>query len=269
MAYRTGDVRAARSLRPEKSNAKAAAKSPERKRMNHGYVISDLHMFAHRSVAGEWMDRMLAAAEQADFFVLNGDIFDFRWSKFRSLDETADAAAEWLRSFVTRRPQCKFFYILGNHDGLQCLAERLDAISDQAENLEWRPACLRLGDSLFLHGDLAWGADGSGLLTRELLPKTRRRGHTMNLAYRALVAMRLHRLPAVFHTPERCADRIMRQLEAAPRGLRQGLTDVYFGHTHATFSNYKRHGIRFHNTGAAIRGLDCNLIRARTRRSDP
>ena len=45
-----------------------------------GYVVSDLHLLTRRTAAGSHRSRLTTAAAAADYFVLNGDIFDFRWS---------------------------------------------------------------------------------------------------------------------------------------------------------------------------------------------
>ena len=122
--------------------------------MRTGFVISDLHLFARWSQAGTYMDRIMRAAARADVFVLNGDIFDFRWTTYPTTEDSVDAAVEWLKSLAAAHPHCRFIYILGNHDGFRLFADRLDRLAAELPNLECHPSHVHLGRALFLHGDL-------------------------------------------------------------------------------------------------------------------
>ena len=42
--------------------------------------------------------------------------------------------------------------------------------------------------------------------------------------------------------------------------MTRGITDIYFGHTHLAFSDFRYEHLTFHNTGSAIRGLQCNML---------
>ena len=171
--------------------------------MSDGYVISDLHLFTRRTVADAYRDDMHAAAARADFFVLNGDIFDFRWTTLPDIDETVAAALAWLGDFASRFPRCRFFYVLGNHDGIQPLADRLGDLAAATPNLEWSPSHVRVGRALFLHGDLPLHNGGTQPFTR-LLPATdKKKGRAWNLGYHAFVALRLHRWAAKVHGKQR------------------------------------------------------------------
>ncbi len=232
--------------------------------MASGHVISDLHLFAHRSVADSYMRDIRRAAAESDFFVLNGDIFDFRWSTLPTVDDSLDAADTWLRALVTNHPQCRFFYTLGNHDCYEPFIERLDALATETLNLQWHPSHLRLGTALFLHGDLPLAPRGSDRAARTFHPALGRNGRTLRMLYRLFVAFRGHRLLASLHQPRPCAKRIARWLRADVTGLAEGVTDVYFGHTHFAFSDFDYDGLRFHNTGSAIRGLSNRMLEVRT-----
>ena len=230
--------------------------------VTHGYVISDLHLFARRSSAERLLDGMRNAAERADFLVLNGDIFDFRWSTLGSHERTLSAAVGWLRELAEDHSRCRIFFIMGNHDGLTCFARRLEPLAEELANFDWHPTHLRVGQSLFFHGDLpldrrpAW-------FERTFTPAERARGKTLNLAYECFVATRMHRPLTAMHTPRRSARRIVRSLAHPGGELADGVTDVYFGHTHRAFSDYQYGGMSFHNTGAAVRGLRSTLLKVR------
>ncbi len=50
-------------------------------------------------------------------------------------------------------------------------------------------------------------------------------------------------------------------MDREPTGIAEGVTDVYFGHTHLDFVDYEYGGVRFHNTGSSIRGLRSRVLR--------
>ncbi|MHC4202208.1 MAG: metallophosphoesterase, partial [Planctomycetota bacterium] len=143
-------------------------RAPAKDSVRSGHVISDLHMFAPWSVADRHMDEFHAAAARSDFIVLNGDIFDFRWAALPTVADAVAAAVEWLRAFVAGHPGCRFFYVLGNHDGHPLFAERLAALAEGEGNLEWHASHLRLGDNLFVHGDLPLQYPGKDPFARTL-----------------------------------------------------------------------------------------------------
>lgn len=233
--------------------------------MEHGYVISDLHIFAKRSLADDHLDAMRAAASQADFFVLNGDIFDFRWTTLDTAEETAEAALDWLESFAQRHPRCQIFYVLGNHDSWELFTSHLDELAEDQPNFQWFPSHVRIGSALFLHGDLPLGMKRRRPFHRHLPTRNRERGNVLHACYDAIVYTGLHRLPGRWYWRRRCAKRFLRALKRDRNGLADDLTDIYFGHTHNVFCDYSFGGLVFHNTGSAIQGLESNLLRVRTR----
>ena len=64
--------------------------------MSRGLVISDLHLFSPRSEAAELWGRIADDHPDAEILVLNGDIFDFRWSRLPDEESTIASAVEWL-----------------------------------------------------------------------------------------------------------------------------------------------------------------------------
>lgn len=223
--------------------------------MESGYVVSDLHLFTGRSVAEEHMGQLHAAADEADFFVLNGDTVDFRWSVLPTTQQTIDAADEWIRELTGRHPKCRFVLILGNHDNVVSLADHLTALADELDNFDWHSSHVRIGTALFLHGDLVRNGSGKGLSNRPLDRAKYHAGAVLHLCYDLAIALRLHLLYSLIHRPKRFAKRILQALRTEPNGLGDALTDVYFGHTHIPLHDYRVGGLTFHNTGSAVRGL--------------
>ncbi|MHC4561436.1 MAG: metallophosphoesterase family protein [Planctomycetota bacterium] len=229
-------------------------------KLQHGHVVSDLHLFTHRSDAADYVRAISSAANGADFLVLNGDIVDFHWTTLQSLNDTAHAAVDWLASFILASPNCQFFYVMGNHDRFDFFADHLQALAGLAINFHWHPTHVRIGRCLFLHGDLALDAGCDDPFNEGVWPAEPMRGRASHLGYRAIVAARAHRVTHPLYPPRRCARRIVKCLRDQHPQLTRGLTDVYFGHTHRTFANFAYRGIHFHNTGATVRHMHCRLL---------
>ena len=232
----------------------------------HNYFVSDLHMFSRRSQAAAHQATIHAAADRAKTFVLGGDVFDFRWSTLGSVDETVDRAIGWLDELVASHRQCDFHFVLGNHDFNRRFLTALDTYSIAAPNLSVHHYYLRLGKSVFLHGDVA---DKPGLCPEKL---RHRREHWLrdetrspfrHMLYDLAVHANLHRVAGrVVHPRWRVATRIWHYLNHIGHGAPSGLEHVYFGHTHESLANYRYGGLTFHNGGAPMAGLDFRIVEA-------
>ncbi len=133
-----------------------------------GITASDLHLFSDYTVTQQMMPRIHAAAERADIFVLNGDIFEFNFpSKGLSQDDVLERAISWLREFARAHPHTQIHFVLGNHDGVHCpenpqrdFPTRLRMLETELQNTgagnfhfhaeSFMPAA----NALFTHGDL-------------------------------------------------------------------------------------------------------------------
>lgn len=231
---------------------------------NPGYFVSDLHLFSRRSQAARHETALHAAARKSDALVLGGDIFDFRWSTLSSTEATVAAAIRWLDELVSAHKQCEFHYVLGNHDANQRFVAALHAYSKTVRNLSYHPYFLRMGGSVFLHGDVA---DRPRICPdrlrkrREHWGKDERRGEVRNLLYDLAVNVRLHKLCGkVVHPRKRVASRIVSYLHRVGAGPMQGVEHIYFGHTHDALSHYRHEHVTFHNSGAPIAGLQFRIV---------
>ena len=231
--------------------------------MRHGYTVSDLHLFTHWSTAGREMPGIVAAARRADFLVLNGDIFDFRWSTFPTLERTVSAAAGWLDELAAECPRCQLVYLMGNHDRMAAMTGPLAKLAARRGNFLWHSSHLQIHGALFLHGDLALRADQVNPFQRTLRQKQWKPGPAARMIYRSLTRARVQCLAKGFNPPRRCARRILRSLAQHGSPTQQIVRDVYFGHTHRPFRDFEYKGVRFHNTGAAVRGLRMDLLEIR------
>jgi UDP-2,3-diacylglucosamine hydrolase len=199
----------------------------------------------------------------ANLVVLNGDIFDFRWSRLRDLETTVAAALDWLRELSNAYPKCQIHYVLGNHDCLACFREGLSALASTSARLHWHEHGLRLGNALFLHGDCTDEPMDSLALCRYRVrwENDRQRGAFAAAAYLAADRLGITRLTIARHFPRRqTVERLVHHLDQAWPDWRNTTRNCYFGHTHLPFSNYRHDGVAFHNTGSAIRGMAFNPI---------
>lgn len=223
-------------------------------RMPSVCFVSDLHMFARRSSAEMHLEQLVEAANQSDVCVLGGDIFDFRWSILPSEEATAAAAVEWLREFNRRTNSCVVHFLMGNHDDHPLLIRHLPELAEEAETFEWSRFFYRLGNTMFLHGDVA-----DRTMTAACLEKQRqqfhhgRRSEMHHRLYDMAIKAQLHRVapPAVYPRKKVCK-RILAYLEQIGQGPRTGIEHVCFGHTHRPIDSYRLENVTFHNCGAPI-----------------
>ncbi len=231
--------------------------------MSH-YFVSDLHLFARRSQADKYMSQMEAAAEEAGFFVLGGDIFDFKWSTLPSFDATVEAAIQWLDRLVERCPRTQFHFLLGNHDSHPRFVERLSEWAKGQPRFEWHHEYLRLGNAIFLHGDVV----DRPMTTQQLLAHRQRASHRkrirsrgMHQLYDLAITARLHVMAAwAVHRKDRVADRILYYLNSIGEGPESGVSQVFFGHTHVPLRAYQYGGLTFQNGGAPMRGIPFAIL---------
>ena len=236
--------------------------------MGKCYFVSDLPLFANRSKAWKHLDDMIHAASRAENFVLGGDIFDFRWARTKNHKHTIDNAVTWLRGLIRSCPRCHFHFVLGNHDFHQALIDRLDNLARELPNFSWNRYYVRLGNSMFLHGDVADREEHNAESLADMRQQWlygRRRGPFLSRLYDVVVLTRLHKpVPHLVYTKRVVARRIMSYLEQIGQGPAAGVSNVYFGHTHKHMTNYAYGGLVFHSGGAPIKGLKFRILEAVT-----
>jgi UDP-2,3-diacylglucosamine pyrophosphatase LpxH len=231
------------------------------------YFVSDLHLFANRSKAENYLGDMLKAASHANYFVLGGDIFDFCWARTKSHSHTVKKAVAWLRALVEPRPGCEFHYVLGNHDYHQEFVTELAKLDRSLPNFSWHRFYVRLGNNVFLHGDVADRENPNArslAAAREEWLDAPRRGPFLSRLYDVVVLTRLHKpVTHLAFSKRTVARRILKYLEEIGQGPTAGVKNVYFGHTHKQVRSYRQGGIAFHNGGVAIKGMKFRIVEAR------
>jgi UDP-2,3-diacylglucosamine pyrophosphatase LpxH len=226
-----------------------------------GIALSDLHLFAHRSAGRECFDSLKPRLAAADVVVLNGDIFDFRWSTLPDASATTLGAREWLQQLCAAFPQCNFHYVIGNHDCPAFFRAELAKLAASVPRFHWHENGVRIGRAVFVHGDCTHRRMDPPALRRFRADwdNDRRHGLLRAKAYVAVDRAGITRLAHQCWFPRNVTvARVAHYLDHALPHWREHATDCYFGHTHLPFTDHRHEGIRYHNTGSGIRGMGFN-----------
>ena len=226
--------------------------------LRQGLVISDLHLFSPRSNAEAQLRRIKRHLERIDTLVLNGDTFDFRWSMYPNEKLSIRAALVWLERLAVMFAGRRVHYIFGNHDGLGSFRTEIEAFVRDSTVVKLHELNLRLGRSLFFHGDCAIPAMTSLRLAayRDAWSRDRPCGPVSSGLYAIAASTGAGKLLHQYYFPRRATiRRVSRYLDEVLPAWRQETVDCFFGHTHLPFRNHYDGDVRFHNTGSAIRGM--------------
>lgn len=195
--------------------------------------------------------------------MLGGDIFDFRWSTLPSLEASIEAAIRWLENLTSPNSDCDFQYVLGNHDFNIPFMERLDKFADSTANFTWHRYFHRIGDCMFLHGDVAdGGVSHEELIAARANSHREKQPHAVqHYLYDFAVKLRAHKAVAKsMNRKQKVASRIYTYLQDIGHDAVNGLKHVYFGHTHVPMGAFEYEGLKFHNGGAPIKFMDFRIL---------
>ena len=233
--------------------------------MKSAYVVSDLHMFCKRSQWEQHIPNIHKAAAEAELFVFNGDSVDFKWTSLPSITETIEAATAFFDDLSTRYPDCHFHVNLGNHDFVAGFIRALDAISQFKVNFSWHPYYLRVGSTLFLHGDVANRKMNHHQLQRYRATwrHHKKQGNLKNRLWDAAFRAKAHLAISRLAFPqERTLKRVHSYLHDIGHTHDHGVRAVYFGHTHQPVDGRQYDGVTYHNGGAPMPGINFALLKA-------
>ena len=215
-----------------------------------GITVSDLHLFTGRCAFKSYEEEFYSSLIDKDVLVLNGDIIDFKWSKYKSFNETAEKASEWLEGLSKRVPN--LIYILGNHDRMQEFYSYLEVVKLKCRNFDWDASGKIVGDSLFFHGDLPDLPEN--LLNRDPEKLEKRKGKTANGLYKAVVKSHLIRTTNIFNKPLKTCKMLHEYAKAYE------VKKVFTGHTHTPYNAVEFQGRTYYNTGSAVQNMKFNPI---------
>ena len=231
--------------------------------MGRGAVISDLHLLTNRTTASSYMPAIRKAASESRLFILNGDIFDFCWSRHDGLEASVEAAVDWVEALVHEFPRCTFVFMAGNHDSVPAYVQRMVELSENISNLFWEDYFVQLGSRIFLHGDVfhAGGSRHALDVYRSKWSNPLIKHPLFHGLYWATSKSGAQLLILPFLFKRHCAERITQYFEETISVERlAGLSDVYFGHVHRSFEDFSYKRLMFHNTGAALYTMKLRVI---------
>jgi UDP-2,3-diacylglucosamine pyrophosphatase LpxH len=218
--------------------------------------VSDLHLMSQRSTAEVHRHAIATAIADADVCIWGGDLFDFRWSRVRGESASVDAALRWLDQWHRDFPDTHFVYLNGNHDEHAVFRTRLLEWASQHDRFDAGGECLRIGETLFLHGDVIQGDGSSDAFARyrqSWQAKPVASGLSSHL-YQVAVSARVHKAAAMAaHRRRSTCARLLRWLRTMPREQTDGISQIVFGHTHRHLHGYHHGGVQFFNPGATVR----------------
>lgn len=169
---------------------------------------------------------------------------------------------------VEKAPHCQFYFILGNHDCGELFVSALETLAVELSNLEWHPYYVRLGTSLFLHGDVAnrkMNAQDLEVYRNGWLHE-KQRGEYQNRMHDWVFKFRLHKAVArTFFPTNRTLLRIQHYLNDIDCGEGSEVLTYFFGHTHVLLENIEFNGQHFNNGGAPMPGLDFKILHTEVR----
>lgn len=233
--------------------------SSEFSHLRQGIFLSDLHLFSPRSRPTGIQEELTAFREPDQFIVLGGDIFDFRWSDKGGLGPTLQAAVAWLRELRNATGDCQLIFLAGNHDCHPQFLEQLELLARELPRFVWSEHWIQLADCLFLHGDIL----EADLCVHQLAEYRQKFHHaedqskTLHRSYDLAVAMRIHKIiPTIRHRPTKTCLRLLEFLNAFPKGERERIQRVFFGHTHQPILGAEHGGVTFYNPGAALKHMN-------------
>jgi len=228
---------------------------------NVGFVISDLHIFSYASLYERYLPMLEDAASRYKIVVLNGDTFDFKRSRYANNAETSKAAVEWLGSLCVRNPDTSFYFLIGNHDCNHSFIDELILLEKRCSNLHVSHDVLQIGSSIFIHGDVCDLPRGSIDLDRLRERYSSQERSVGSIVFAQIVTyLRLNVVEYIRHSRADLASRILDYLKRKYPEKLSGTERIYFGHTHVPFTDLSVSGIKFSNTGSAIRGLAMNAL---------
>jgi predicted phosphodiesterase len=226
--------------------------------LRQGLVISDLHLFSPRSNAEAQLRRIKRHLERIDTLVLNGDTFDFRWSMYPSERASIRAALVWLERLAVQFDGRKVHYIFGNRDRIRSFRPLIEEFAARSRVVTLHDSSVRLGHSLFVQGDCSIPLMNEAKLEayRDIWRKDRPYGPVNSGLCAIAASTGMGKLLHQYYFPRQATvRRVSHFMDEVSPGWRRGTVDCFFGHTHMPFRNHVAEGIRFHNTGSAIRGM--------------
>jgi len=218
--------------------------------------VSDLHLFSNRCSVTEHQGLIESCIDQAEICIWGGDLFDFRWSRLEDEATSVSQALNWLNQWYERFPEKHFVYLHGNHDAHGAFSDALIQWAADRSRFECDLDCMRIKDTLFLHGDVIEGKGNLDAFAeyRGRWQKKRVASRVASGFYDVAIAARAHKAAAMAaHRRKATCLQLLHWMHRQPAEATEGIRRIVFGHTHRRLDGYRLDGIEFFNGGATIR----------------
>jgi UDP-2,3-diacylglucosamine pyrophosphatase LpxH len=228
-------------------------------------TLSDLHIGAPYSDPFRDWDAIDAELQKATDIVLNGDIFDFmhfgqwKWGFWK--DETylndrvtrlLDRAEFFIEAMLETYPQARIHYVLGNHDQLDALYQRMEHMAERYPGrFTVTKKHLVIGDIRFTHGDREIHHNGTERTLDTVTVKSDD-GEKIDRIGQVVGCGAAVFSPMLMPIKKTIAA-LVKSLDAEAQAEEQPIRHVCFGHIHTpyTITNYPAGDLHIHITGYA------------------
>jgi UDP-2,3-diacylglucosamine pyrophosphatase LpxH len=214
--------------------------------------------------------------KKIDYLVINGDAVELDWGSYYSFKKVMIENAKLFKNLSVMFPKIKIIYILGNHDGYIEFYQILTSLAETTENFEVKPSFLRLGNTLFHHGDLMVKLGNElyrdkGDLKKLKTDFTKRKLKKLNdnflthkiktptveVGYNIVQPMGKD----VLGNPNASMINFIKNSKKLDIDIMEGIEKVVVGHSHIPLYNYDcGNGILLSNSGATTKGKKFNPL---------
>jgi UDP-2,3-diacylglucosamine pyrophosphatase LpxH len=214
-------------------------------------VISDLHLLSERSIFTLNLQPLYNIISNKNILVLNGDIFDLKWSIIKK-----EKVSEYINAFFKKCSELadEVYFIYGNHESYTEQKILIENAVKNLDNVKTYEHYFIFNEHFFTHSDLEIGKKPA----RSFKPKMHYKNKTISKIYGFIIFLRIGNLVAKFFTANYCAPKLHSHNKSIIE--QNNIKNVYFGHTHLPFNNYIYNEITFSNTGSAVKYMGFNPI---------
>lgn len=222
-------------------------------------AVGDLHLFSKRSNGQKIFDQLPEMISNCDLLVICGDLFDFRWSHFSSLKEGFEAAEEIMEEFLSK-VTIPVAYILGNHDGVSRFEQTLERLKEKHDHFYWMADYLKVGNSVFLHGDIPLKTKGAKVTPRLLNENEPLYPQWISMGYAVFTKTGLIALYRIVKSLFRKTPLFSIDQAIDVHFEDRDIDHVVFGHTHFAIKEKIFNGRSYRNCGTPMRGFTFSPI---------
>jgi len=227
-------------------------------RNKKGITFSDLHYFAPFSNASRNLNSIEKQLEQADYCILNGDIFEcWNITPSTKIEDVVKDCSQWLEGLLNRFPSCQFHYVLGNHERVKEFADNLERLTQKHKGrLQLHRSHLCLGDAIFLHGDRPIDPPKEQMPEPEIIAEKMHPANWKLYAKSVINTFAPRTIARLLYPQQKSLQQIHTWLKEKLPETCENVKHVFFGHIHYDFTAVPFGNRSYYNTGAAVKCMN-------------